>query len=396
MPPNAVESALQPLLARYREDRETLPLWTYQAVAWDEYSVPWFVRVMWSPRVRARSLVGQSSGFWRYLENTQIDGRPVKWIEVFGPWTEVTVKLGRRDGKTTGEATVAMPQLLQAHVAGLYAATGDRVPDEVKRIALPERPDSSDVEAFLADARRSLDRLYSELEGVIAGDPGLLHQLRQDFDRRIAQGKWWREWLEAARELSDPEERSPEAEYHLRRELEQPELVSELLERMTAWPSLRGDRKIPMNGDPLLQLYREALELVERFRAWRPDCDRIVDLIDLITEDPAWHVTASFKNELLVWQERLRRGSLPRAHETRGGDERSPAVSTMPERPVPEAVFQYARWLRFPYLPSPEPGPLAEPEGRIRKRAARWLVRTTLPGGPIADATLQNYLSRAR
>lgn len=358
--------------------------------------MPWFVRVMWSPRVRARPLVGQASGFTAYLENTQVGGMSVKWIEAFGPWPDVTVMLGPQDGKITGEETVEMPRLMQAHVAGLYAATGDRVPDQIHGITLPERPDAPDVEAFLADARRTLERLYKELEAVVTGDPDLLERVRQDFGRRIAQDGWWREWLEDARDLSDPDERSPEAEYHLRKELEQQELVSELLDRMEAWPSLQGDRKIPVDEDPLLKLYQEALELVDRFRGWTPDSDWIVDLIDLVIEDPEWQVTQSAERDLWLWKERLQNPSSPKARETDEDPDEPPAVSTMPKGPVPEALLEYARWLRFPYLPSPEPGPLAETEGRTRKRAARWLLRTTLPGGPIEDDTLQNYLSRAR
>lgn len=363
------------MLASYRQDREALPLWTYQPDAWEPYGVPWFVQASWSPRVRARPLVGQSSGYWRYLENTQIDGRQVKWIEAFGAWPDVTVKLGRREGEITGEATVAMPRLLQVHVAGLYAATGNRLPDEMQEIALPEQPDAPDVKAFLADARNALDRLYEELEAVVTGDPELLERLRQDFGRRIAQDKWWkREVLEVARDEIDQEKPSPDAEYHLRKELEQREMVTELLERMEAFPSLRGDRKIPVTGDLLLQLDQEAQTLVDRYRSWEPEAEQILLLIKLVREDPTWRINDSAEHRLALWRERLETGSRDR-----------------PTGELVRAIESYARWLRFPYLPSPRPDFLSG----TRKQAARALLATTLPGD-VNVRTLENYLSRAR
>lgn len=336
--------------------------------------MPWFVRVVWSPRVRARPLVGQASGFTPYLESTQVGGTPVKWIEAFGPWPDVTVKLGPRSGKVTGKDTVEMPRLMQAHVAGLYAVTGDEVPAEAHEICVPERPNAPDVEAFLTDAYRALDQLYNELEAVVTGDPDLLERVRQDFGRRIAQGKWWREWLEDAREEMDEEDPSPEAEYHLRKELERRELVSEVLERMEAWPSLQGDRKIPLDGDVLLELDNGAQQLVARYRGWEPETELLLRLIKLIREDPNWELNESQDYKLISCRERLESGT-----------------SDRPSGGITQTLWEYARWLRFPYLPSPRPGFLSG----TRKQAARALLATTLPGD-VNARTLENYLSRAR
>lgn len=281
-----------------------------------------------------------------------------------------------------------MPQLMRAHLAGLYAVTGNERPTELGEIEVPEYPDEPDIEAFLADARCVLRRLYEELETALTDDPDFADQLRRGIGAKIARDAWWRElredphgeqwWrnlLEDALGLYNPEERSRDAEYNLLDDLTQDKLIRELLNRMDGWPPLQGDRQIPMEGEPLLQLDEEAVKLLDRYRNWEPETEQILRLIKLVREDPNWRINDSQEHKLVLWRERLK--------ENGSGD-----------RPTGEfvrAVQSYARWLRFPSLPSPRPDFFSG----TRKQAARALLATTLPGD-VNVRTLENYLSRAR
>lgn len=387
-------------LSEYQQDRTNFPLWTYDSASWEAQEAAWLERLAWSPATPAKSVLGQASGFQEYLIKCKYLGEPWSdgsWLEAFVDWPQARAMMHPEGTGRVAEQLVVLPELVQAHVAALYAARSDPIPANAADVSVPEHLDRLSPEAVLADVRALLDAIYAAVEAAVTGQDKhgvpILERLLHDHSRRLAHDKWTRKLLGyIERKKKGRGGMTLDDLWWLRKELQPGAGSWHVLQAIGVMPRLQGDRKTALSDETVRELYTEALEIVRLWRRWTPTDEQRIALAELLLSDPTWTPGPKLAG-LSTLVECVRR-----------------------ERPGPPGpsilVERHARWLRFPWLDRWEPRPRRDgPEatslgddseasnppldqGRD-KQAARALLASVMPGHP-KDATLENILSRAR
>jgi len=346
LPPIASQ-LLADLLPGYAEARGKWPLWTYERrhrreVPFHRFrkAATWHGTRSWADRL-AFSPVQHLGAVENGLDSR---GKPfglalVEWFPGNSlAYLEPTKELYQaHEDSPTLEFFCRLTSLERLTVAAICAQTSSEVPGSIDEIHLGDQGDRLGLSED--DYRDLVERMERDLSSTAVVPQLISHQWQTKKTEKKHRG---------------PESRT---------------LIADFFRRIGLLPDRRGGLSTALADDALIELYDEALGIVEAIRSWKLEPEMLDLMVELIDEDPYMQLDHMDKA-------RLKRGTIPPGLE----------VSAMN--------------LRFPFLLQSEIKQLRKrlAQDVTEKAAARYLVMSRLPGfDPQGDDdSFQVRLSKAR